>query len=100
MKNLIVVLLLSAFALASGTPCVILKRASTGEHSWSGIEYQYVRGQYPPGFKFRTNLRGRHMRELQKMGAHFVILETTYTLPQLEEAEKQCAQEPTQEPSK
>ena len=47
MKNLVISLLLSCFAFAGDSPCVILKRASTGEHTWSGIEYQYVRGEYP-----------------------------------------------------
>jgi hypothetical protein len=75
---------------AADQPCVILKRASTGEHVWSGIEYQYVRGEYPKGFSFRTNLHGRHMRKLQAMGAKFVILETVYTPEQLDEAQKQC----------
>jgi hypothetical protein len=91
MKNLVISLLLSCFAFAGDSPCVILKRASTGEHTWSGIEYQYVRGEYPKGFDFRTNLHGRHMKKLQAMGAKFVILETNYTLDQLKEAEKQCA---------
>jgi hypothetical protein len=45
----IAVLLLSAFtASESATPtCVILKRASNGDHPFSGIEFYYLEGQYP-----------------------------------------------------
>jgi hypothetical protein len=95
MKSLACCLLLSLLCyplLALDQPCVVLKRASTGEHVWSGIEYQYVSGEYPKGFSFRTNLRGRHMRKLQSMGAKFVILETVYTADQLNQAQKQCSE--------
>jgi hypothetical protein len=84
------ILALSAFA-AADQPCVILKRASTGEHVWSGIEFQYVSGEYPMGFKFRENLRGRDFRKLHDMGANVQILETNYTSADLEKAKATCA---------
>jgi hypothetical protein len=70
---------------------VILRRASAGDHNWSGIEFYYVSGAFPDGYKFRTNFRGRHIRELVKMGGKMLILEPGYTAEQLEKAQEQCA---------
>lgn len=96
MKSLAVcVLLFATCAFAADQPCVILKRASTGEHVWSGIEFQYVSGNYPPGFKFRENLRGRHFRKLQEMGAKIQILETVYSAADLAKAQQACAEPST-----
>lgn len=96
MRLLAVVLICcSSLSLAQApavTPsCVILKRASGGEHAWSGIEFYYVEGQYPAGYNFRTNLRGRHVRKLIKMGSKLAIVEPNYTLPQLEQARASCS---------
>jgi hypothetical protein len=88
----VALLLLSTFALAADQPCVILKRASTGEHVWSGIEFQYVSGDYPVGFKFRENLHSRHFKKLKEMGANIQILETNYTTTDLDKAKAACAQ--------
>lgn len=74
--------------------CVILKRASSAVHAIQGIEFFYVEGQYPPGFNFMTNLRGRHVRKLVKLGGRMVIVEDGYTLVDLENARKQCAAPP------
>ena len=89
MKALAIVLL-STVALAAEHQCVILKRASTGEHVWSGIEFQYVSGDYPTGFKFRENLHGRHFQKLKAMGANIQILETAYTAADLDKAKTAC----------
>jgi hypothetical protein len=71
--------------------CVILKRSTGAVHAWQGIEFYYVEGSYPPGFNFMTNLRGRHVRRLVKMGGRMVIVEPNYTGADLEAARRQCA---------
>jgi hypothetical protein len=70
--------------------CVILKRASTGEHVWSGTEFHYVSGSYPKGMSFRTTLSAKHVREVLDKGGKFVTLEAEYTIADLEHAERAC----------
>jgi hypothetical protein len=77
--------------------CVILKRAANSEHIWSGVEFQYVEGAYPPGFNFVANLHGRHVKKLVKMGGRMAILEPGYTEADLQAARKQCADPPKAE---
>lgn len=75
-------------------PCVILKRSSAADHAITGIEFYFVAGRYPKGYKFRTNLRGRHARQLQKMGGRMAILESRYTADDLAQAQKTCEVQP------
>lgn len=70
--------------------CVILKRSSAADHAITGIEFYYVEGRYPAGYKFRTNLRGRHARKLEQMGGKMVILESKYAADELSQARKSC----------
>lgn len=70
--------------------CVILKRSSAADHAITGIEFYYVEGHYPNGYKFRTNLRGRHARKLEQMGGRMVILESKYAAEELQQARKSC----------
>jgi hypothetical protein len=60
---------------------VILKRATSSVH----------KGTYPPGFNFMTNLRGRHVRRLLKMGGRLASLESNYIGADLEGARKRRA---------
>jgi hypothetical protein len=85
-----------ASPLFGADTCVILKRSTGAVHAWQGIEFYYVEGSYPPGFNFMTNLRGRHVRKLVKMGGRMAIVEPNYTAADLELARKQCATPPTQ----
>jgi hypothetical protein len=90
MRYFAVVFLFGCLSAAQNQPCVVLKRASGLDHNWSGIEFYYVAGQYPDGYKFRTNLRGRHVRELVKKGGRFVVVEPNYSRSELEQAEQSC----------
>jgi len=49
-----------------------------------------LRADYPPGFKWRSELSDGDVRELQKKGGRIVILNSDYALADLEEARKQC----------
>jgi hypothetical protein len=95
MRLLSLTLVLTFTLAASATDtCVILKRSTDSVHTWIGIEFYYVEGNYPPGFSFMTNLRGRHVRKLIKMGGRMAIVEPDYTAADLELARKQCATPP------
>jgi hypothetical protein len=93
--SLAVALFLAAMSFGADT-CVILKRSSGAVHAVQGIEFYYVEGTYPPAFKFMTNLRGRHVRKLVKMGGRMAIVEPNYTAADLEAARKQCTGTPAQ----
>lgn len=82
--------IVSAFAQDKPQTCVILKRSSAADHAITGIEFYYVEGHYPNGYKFRTNLRGRHARKLEQLGGKMVILESKYTAEELQQARKSC----------
>jgi hypothetical protein len=91
---IVIALLVSLSGLAAQNapaPCVILKRATSADHIITGIEFYYVSGTFPRDYKFRTNLRGRHVRELVKKGGAFSIVESKYTQADLEQAEKSCS---------
>lgn len=100
LSSLGVVLCLASTAFATDSPstCVILKRSTDAVHAWQGIEF-YVEGSYPPGFSFMTNLRGRHVRKLIKLGGRMAIVEPNYTAADLELARKQCATPPAAAPA-
>lgn len=56
--------------------------------------FDYVEGDYPPGFKWRSELSDGDVRELQKKGGKIVILNSDYTPADLEDARKQCKEAP------
>ena len=50
----------------------------------------YVEGNYPPGFKWRSELSDGDVQELQKKGGQIVIMRPDYHVSDLEDARKQC----------
>jgi hypothetical protein len=76
-------------------PCVIVKRHvhKFGENMsrlHAHRPFDYVEGDYPPGFKWRSELSDGDVRELQKKGGKMVVLSPDYQLADLEDARKQC----------
>ena len=83
-------------ATKSGQSCVIVKRHvhKFGENMsrfHAHRPFDYVEGNYPPGFKWRSELDDGQVRELQKKGGKIVVLSPEYQLGDLEDARKQCA---------
>jgi len=76
-------------------PCVIVKRHvhKFGENM-SRLHphrpFDYVEGDYPPGFKWRSELDDGEVRELQQKGGKIVVMRPDYQLSDLEDARKQC----------
>lgn len=56
--------------------------------------FDYVEGNYPPGFKWRSELSDGDVRELQQKGGRIVVMRSDYEVADLEDARKQC-QSPT-----
>src|SRR5258708_27981161 len=52
--------------------------------------FDYVEGDYPSGFKWRSELSDGDVRELQQKGGKIVVLRADYETPDLEHARKQC----------
>jgi len=76
-------------------PCVIVKRHvhKFGENAsrfHPHRPFDYVEGDYPEGFKWRSELSDGDVRELQKMGGRMIVLRSDYELADLEDARKQC----------
>src|SRR2546427_1771646 len=98
MKKLLVALLacilaVSAFCYAQtpkpdasrarSQPCVIVKRHDHkfGENMsrWHPHRpFDYVEGDYPSGFKWRSELSDREVRELQQKGGKLVVMRPDY----------------------
>jgi hypothetical protein len=82
-------------ASGQGQPCVIVKQHvhKFGENM-SRLHphrpYDYVEGDYPTGFKWRSELGDGDVRELQQKGGKMVVVKTDYETPDLEDARKQC----------
>lgn len=98
MRYFSVELILLSSLLAHGQPCVIVKRHvhKFGEnmsrfHAHRPLDY--VEGEYPSGFKWRSELSDGQVRELQERGGRVIIMRPDYQLPDLEDARKQCKQE-------
>ena len=78
-----------------GQPCVVVKRHihKFGE-DMSRLHphrpFDYVEGDYPPGFKWRSELGDGDVRELQQKGGRMVIIKPDYQTSDLEDARKQC----------
>jgi hypothetical protein len=49
-----------------------------------------VEGDYPPGFKWRSELSDADVRELQQKGGKMVVMKPDYQASDLEDARKQC----------
>jgi hypothetical protein len=91
----VVVLLLSSVCVAE--PCVIVKRHvhKFGEnmaHFHPHRPFDYVEGDYPKNFKWRSELSDGQVRELQR-GGKVVIMRPDYQPADLEDARKQCKAE-------
>lgn len=97
MKYLLLAILLvpiSAFA-QQGTTCVIVKRHvhKFGEdmsRMHPHRPFDYVEGDYPHGFKWRSELSDGDVRSLQEKGGRMVVMKPDYQASDLEDARKQC----------
>jgi len=81
--------------MAQPQTCVIVKRHvhKFGENMsrfHPHRPFDYVEGDYPSGFKWRSELSDGDVRELQKKGGQIVIMRPDYQVSDLEEARKQC----------
>ena len=80
---------------AQSQPCVIVKRHvhKLGENMTRLTPHRpfdYVEGDYPSGFKWRSELGDSEVRELQKKGGKMVVMKPDYEGSDLEDARKQC----------
>jgi hypothetical protein len=87
--------LAQAQAPASNKPCVIVKRHvhKFGENATrfhAHRPFDYVEGDYPSGFKWRSELGDGDVRELQEKGGKMVVMRPDYQESDLEDARKQC----------
>jgi hypothetical protein len=81
-----------------GTSCVILKRMGPADqitsHMYSfgirGKQFQYVEGELPSGVKFHGRMTDNDLRNIQKKGGRFVIMEPKYSDADLREAKHSC----------
>jgi hypothetical protein len=76
-------------------PCVIVARHAHkfGENMsrfHTHRPFDYVEGDYPPGFKWRAELSDGEVREVQKDGGKMVVIRPDYQTSDLEDARKQC----------
>ena len=89
------VVLLSVYGYAQAQPCVIVKRHvhKFGENASRVHPHQpfdYVEGDYPSGFKWRSELGDADVRELQQKGGKMVVMKPDYQAADPEDARKQC----------
>lgn len=85
-------------AIISGSPCVILKRMGPADQITShlyayglrGKQFQYVEGRLPQGVAFHGRLTDHDIRTIEKKGGTVQILESKYSVADLEEARKSC----------
>jgi len=86
-------------SLPAGPPaaqsCVIVKRHvyKFGENMtrWHPHRpFDYVEGDYPEGYKWRSELSDGDVRDVQKKGGKVIMLRADYELADLEDARKQC----------
>ena len=80
---------------AQSQPCVIVKRHihKFGENMsrfHAHRPFDYVEGNYPTGFKWRSELSDGDVRELQQKGGKLVVMRPDYEVSDLEDARKQC----------
>ena len=84
-------------ALAADSPCVILrdyprKTADAFTRWTTPPPFEYVEGDFPKGFKFRTEIRDKHVRKIKELGGKIVIIKTDYTPADLLDARNRCSQ--------
>lgn len=77
--------------------CVIVKRHvhKFGENAsrfHPHRPFDYVEGDYPSEFKWRSELGDGDVRELQQKGGRIVVMKPDYQTADLEDARKQCKQ--------
>lgn len=82
-------------------PCVIVARHvhKFGENMsrfHAHRPFDYVEGNYPAGFKWRSELSDGEVRELQQDGGKIVIMKPDYQTSDVEDARKQCQAEAVQ----
>jgi hypothetical protein len=80
---------------ARSQPCVIVNRHihKFGENMsrlHAHRPFDYVEGDYPSGFKWRSELSDGEVRELQQKGGRIVVMRPDYQVSDLEDARKQC----------
>jgi hypothetical protein len=80
---------------AVSQPCVIVARHvhKFGENMsrmHAHRPFDYVEGNYPSGFKWRSELGDGDVRDLQQKGGKMVVLPPDYQSSDLEDARKQC----------
>jgi hypothetical protein len=80
---------------AQSQPCVIVKRHvhKFGENMsrfHAHRPFDYVEGNYPSDFKWRSELSDGDVRQLQQRGGKIVVMSPDYQLSDLEDARKQC----------
>lgn len=78
---------------AKGQPCVIVARHvhKFGENMsrmHPHRPFDYVEGDYPSGYKWRSELSDGDERELQQKGGKMVVLKPDYNAADLEDARK------------
>jgi len=80
---------------AQSQPCVIVKRhvPKFGENMsrmHPHRPFDYVEGDYPSGFKWRSELGDSDVRELQQKGGKMVVMKPDYSSSDLDDARQQC----------
>ena len=60
--------------------------------------FDYVEGDYPSEFKWRSELGDGDVRELQEKGGKMVVMKPDYAASDLEDARKQCQSHDTPSP--
>lgn len=76
-------------------PCVIVKiyqkKAADAFIRWTVPKpYNFVEGDFPRGFRFRSELNDAHIREVQGLGGRVVVMRPDYVLEDLEDARRSC----------
>jgi hypothetical protein len=56
----------------------------------SAANWQYVEGDFPKEMKWKSNITDRNVRKIKESGGKVVIVPTTYTPADLEDARRQC----------
>ncbi|HEY5176636.1 MAG TPA: hypothetical protein VII95_13840 [Terriglobales bacterium] len=82
-------------SMTHSQPCVIVARHvhKFGENMsrvHAHRPFDYVEGDYPSGFKWRSELSDGDVRELQQKGEKMVVMKPDYQASDLEDARKQC----------
>jgi hypothetical protein len=78
-------------AFGADETCLIIRHASTAHQMLvSGANWQYVEGDFPKEMKWKSNITDRNVRKIKESGGKVVIVPTTYTPADLEDARRQC----------